>query len=203
MRLRISRAARNDLVGIWTFIAEDNPSRAEAFLDALYGTFQMLSDNPEIGRRRDELRTGIRNFSGEPPVGELGHTASAQSLRSPYKARADHSDTVPVPDGARITRFDTHRWLQHEEGPPNIALQLTGTPACTAPSSRSKPSHNSTSSCVTQARRSPEKPGRFNFLCSVASVRRRLPTFWGSDRPGRVSRSVAVFSVFAMACSVR
>lgn len=62
MRLRLSRAARSDLVGIWTFIAEDNPSRADTFLDEFYEIFQMLAENPEIGRRSDELRTGIRSF---------------------------------------------------------------------------------------------------------------------------------------------
>jgi toxin ParE1/3/4 len=63
MQLRVSRAARSDLIRIWAFIAEDNPSRADTFLDEFYATFKRLSDNPEMGRRRDELRTGIRSFS--------------------------------------------------------------------------------------------------------------------------------------------
>ena len=62
MRLRIARAARSDLVGIWTFIAQDNPSRADTLLDELCETFQMLAENPEIGRRQDALRAGIRSF---------------------------------------------------------------------------------------------------------------------------------------------
>lgn len=62
MRLRISRAARNDLIDVWSFIAEDNPDRADSFLDEFYSLFQMLVDNPMIGRSRDELRHGVRSF---------------------------------------------------------------------------------------------------------------------------------------------
>ncbi|TNF38518.1 MAG: type II toxin-antitoxin system RelE/ParE family toxin [Deltaproteobacteria bacterium] len=62
MQLRLSQAARRDLVNVWTYIAEDNAARADTFLDELYELFQTLADNPEIGRRRDELRTGIRSF---------------------------------------------------------------------------------------------------------------------------------------------
>jgi len=62
MRLRISHAGRRDLASIWNYIAEDNPSRADTFLDEFYELFQMLVVNPAAGRRRDELRPGIRSF---------------------------------------------------------------------------------------------------------------------------------------------
>ena len=62
MRLRISHAARRDLTSIWNYIAEDNPSRADTFLDEFYELFQTLAQNPEAGRRRDELCFGIRSF---------------------------------------------------------------------------------------------------------------------------------------------
>jgi toxin ParE1/3/4 len=63
MQLRISRAARDDVIGIWKFIAEGNPSRADTFLDERYSTFRLLAANPAVGRRRDELRTGVRSFA--------------------------------------------------------------------------------------------------------------------------------------------
>jgi len=57
--------AREDLVEIWNFIADDSESAADRVLDRIDGALTMLSENPFGGRDRPELGTGIRSF----PVG--------------------------------------------------------------------------------------------------------------------------------------
>ncbi|MCP9915557.1 type II toxin-antitoxin system RelE/ParE family toxin [Cyanobium sp. ATX 6F1] len=57
--------ARADLAEIWEFIAEDSDAHADAFIDVIDQKFQVLAQQPGIGRRRDELADGLRSF----PVG--------------------------------------------------------------------------------------------------------------------------------------
>jgi len=54
--------ARIDLADIWDYIAEDNESRADAFIDAIDQKFHALAEQPAMGRARDELAEGIRSF---------------------------------------------------------------------------------------------------------------------------------------------
>lgn len=57
--------AKADLVEIWEFIADDSDAHADAFIDVITQKFQVLAQQPSIGRRRDELADGLRSF----PVG--------------------------------------------------------------------------------------------------------------------------------------
>lgn len=57
--------ARLDLIEIWQFIADDNPSAADRLLDRIENALAMLCDNPRAGRARPELAAEIRSF----PVG--------------------------------------------------------------------------------------------------------------------------------------
>jgi toxin ParE1/3/4 len=57
--------ARSDLSEIWDYIAEDNDTRADAFVDLIDQKFQALAGHPHLGRSRDELEEGLRSF----PVG--------------------------------------------------------------------------------------------------------------------------------------
>jgi toxin ParE1/3/4 len=63
---RLSAQARQDLLHIWNYIAEDSEPAADRFIDLLIHHFELLGNNPHAGRRRDELRTGYRSF----PVGQ-------------------------------------------------------------------------------------------------------------------------------------
>lgn len=63
MTYRLSGRARQDLLQIWSLIAEDNESAADRFIDLLRRYFQLLGRTPYAGRRRDELRIGYRSFS--------------------------------------------------------------------------------------------------------------------------------------------
>jgi toxin ParE1/3/4 len=57
--------ARSDLAEIWDYIAEDNESRADAFVDLIDQKFHELASHPHMGRSRDELGEDLRSF----PVG--------------------------------------------------------------------------------------------------------------------------------------
>ena len=57
--------AKTDLAEIWEFIADDSDAHADAFIDLIDQKFQVLAQQPGIGRRRDELADGLRSF----PVG--------------------------------------------------------------------------------------------------------------------------------------
>lgn len=57
--------AWSDLAEIWDYIADDNESRADAFIDLIDRKFHELASHPNMGRSRDELSEGLRSF----PVG--------------------------------------------------------------------------------------------------------------------------------------
>jgi toxin ParE1/3/4 len=65
MTYRVSGRARRDLIEIWRYIANDNESAADRFIDFITQRFKLLGENPYAGRSRDELRPGYRSF----PVG--------------------------------------------------------------------------------------------------------------------------------------
>lgn len=57
--------AENDLDEIWWYIAQDNPSNADRFLDQIQERFLALADFPKMGTGRDDLKAGLRSH----PVG--------------------------------------------------------------------------------------------------------------------------------------
>jgi toxin ParE1/3/4 len=60
VRVYFTRAAREDLIAIWTHIAEDNPQAADRALDRLEEAASRLADTPQIGPARDDIRPGLR-----------------------------------------------------------------------------------------------------------------------------------------------
>jgi toxin ParE1/3/4 len=60
--LRISPRARDDLIEIWSYIADDSVTNADAFIDRLYETVESLGRNPGLGRHREEFALGIQSF---------------------------------------------------------------------------------------------------------------------------------------------
>jgi len=61
-KLRISPRASSDLVEIWSYIADDSVANADAFIDKLYETMQLLAGTPGSGRQREELAPGMQSF---------------------------------------------------------------------------------------------------------------------------------------------
>jgi toxin ParE1/3/4 len=61
-KLHISPRATSDLIGIWSYIADDSVANADVFIDKLYETMRLLAGKPGSGRRREELAPGMQSF---------------------------------------------------------------------------------------------------------------------------------------------
>ncbi len=57
--------AAADIAEIWDYIAEDSLGQADAWVDRLDETLQLLATQPRMGRPRDELSLGLRSM----PIG--------------------------------------------------------------------------------------------------------------------------------------
>jgi toxin ParE1/3/4 len=86
--LRISPRAGADLIEIWSYIADDSVANADAFIDRLYETLQVLGRQPGSGRRREELAPGMQSF----PYGRYVIF---------YRAATDGIEIVRILHGAR------------------------------------------------------------------------------------------------------
>lgn len=60
MNVTFSALARDDLLDIAEYIAQDNPARALSFVDELEATCEKLGRTPGIGTARPELGQGLR-----------------------------------------------------------------------------------------------------------------------------------------------
>ena len=65
MTTEFSQLARNDLIDIWNFIAEDNLDAADHLRQRFEEVIRLIGQNPEAGTRRDDLAKGVRTY----PVG--------------------------------------------------------------------------------------------------------------------------------------
>lgn len=59
-RVLFTRAARDDLIDIWTHIAAHDPAAADRVLDRLDEAASNLIQNQEMGPARDDIRPGLR-----------------------------------------------------------------------------------------------------------------------------------------------
>jgi toxin ParE1/3/4 len=77
-QLRISPRAVADLIEIWSYIADDSVANADAFIDKLYDTLQVLARQSGSGRHREDLAPGLRCF----PFGRyvIFHRAVANAI---------------------------------------------------------------------------------------------------------------------------
>ena len=64
MNPRVQRTdqAEEDLIDIWSYIADDNSEAADRLLDEIDKTCDTLADNPKLGRRREDLSDGLRSL---------------------------------------------------------------------------------------------------------------------------------------------
>ena len=60
--LRTPRA-RQDLLEIWLYVADDKPSAADKLLDRFESVLRTLRDNPQLGRARPELADALRSMA--------------------------------------------------------------------------------------------------------------------------------------------
>jgi toxin ParE1/3/4 len=61
----LTRQAEEDLLAIWSYVADDNPPAADGLLDDIDAACATLAGSPHSGRLREELAPNIRSL----PVG--------------------------------------------------------------------------------------------------------------------------------------
>lgn len=66
LRLELADDANDDRLDIWSHIALDSARSADRVLDLFDAAFEHLRALPQMGRARDDLRTGLRMW----PVGD-------------------------------------------------------------------------------------------------------------------------------------
>ena len=69
MSYRLSALAERDLEEIWSYVAEDaSPTTADRLIDAIIERFELLAEQPRMGRLRPEFGAGVRSFTVENHV---------------------------------------------------------------------------------------------------------------------------------------
>ena len=69
MPYRLSALAERDLEEIWSYVAEHaSPATADRLIDAIIDRFDLLLENPGVGRARPEFSPGVRSFPVENHV---------------------------------------------------------------------------------------------------------------------------------------
>lgn len=69
MHYRLSALAEQDLEEIWSYVAEDaSPTIADRLIDAIFDRFELLCEQPRIGRNRPEFGEGVRSVVVESYV---------------------------------------------------------------------------------------------------------------------------------------
>jgi len=61
-RYRLAAPAELDLAEIWAFIAIHSVESAERMRRKFEADFALLSKNPQIGRQRNDLQSGLRSL---------------------------------------------------------------------------------------------------------------------------------------------
>ena len=62
MKLQISGQTKEDLVGLWEYIATHDELAADRYLDHLSQRARELIKHPQLGRMRTEVHSGIRSL---------------------------------------------------------------------------------------------------------------------------------------------
>lgn len=81
--------AREDLIDIYLFIGDDNPSAAERIFDAVQARVELLVEHPRLGVRRSEISPPMRLLVEGPylilyethPDGDTGKIDEVEIVR--------------------------------------------------------------------------------------------------------------------------
>ena len=74
MLYRLSDLAEKDLDEIWSYVVEHaSPTIADRLIDAIIDRFELLAEQPRMGRLRLEFGAGVRSFTVESHVISYRH----------------------------------------------------------------------------------------------------------------------------------
>lgn len=62
-KFKRTAAAENDLLSIWRYVAEDNPSAATRLLRTIDEKCALLADNPKLGPARPDIAPELRYYA--------------------------------------------------------------------------------------------------------------------------------------------
>ncbi len=65
-RYLLASCIEDELEEIWVYIAKDNPEAADGVIDAIESTFQVLAENPGLGRPKRVKNLRLRNLRFRP-----------------------------------------------------------------------------------------------------------------------------------------
>ena len=89
VRYTHSARAEEDLIGIWTYVAADNPAAADRLLDRIEAACSRLARYPRLGPARSDLAPGMRYYV-------------VSNYLILYRENAGQIDIVRVVHGARF-----------------------------------------------------------------------------------------------------
>ncbi len=81
--------ADEDLIGIWGYIATDNPKAADSLLDEIEDKFILLSEQPRLGPARSENRLLERGRPGAHRAATTGRSRRAAGTRPRRPGRSN------------------------------------------------------------------------------------------------------------------
>ena len=88
MPYRLSALAEQDLEEIWSYVAEDaSPATADRLIDAIVDRFELLVEQPRMGRLRPEFGGGVRSFTVENHVIYYRHDGDVLLARAIHRRR--------------------------------------------------------------------------------------------------------------------
>ena len=97
MKVVFSAGAKDDLLEIAIYIAQDNPPRALSFVDELEGKCLALSDAPAGGVLRPELGEGVRMVThGRYLIFYRENKSAVRIERIMHSARDIDSDDIEI-----------------------------------------------------------------------------------------------------------
>ena len=65
-RLLRTERARQDLIDIWLYVADNDPTAADGVLDRIDNACRLLTASPEMGPARNDIRPGLRYLPVTP-----------------------------------------------------------------------------------------------------------------------------------------
>ena len=78
MPYRLSALAEEDLDEIWSYAAEDaSATTADRLVDAIFDRFELLVEQPRMGRSRPEFGEGVRSSSSGAMSSTIGTTKTS------------------------------------------------------------------------------------------------------------------------------
>jgi toxin ParE1/3/4 len=62
MKVVVAPSAREDMLGVWSYIAQDSESAADRLVERILATISLLASSPFAGERCDEFGLGLRHI---------------------------------------------------------------------------------------------------------------------------------------------